>query len=126
MLVPHNLSIESLTVDMPNALELRLSGQLVSQTAQAQLKQHLTGVHRHIVTLKATSFTVDVRHLTFVNSSVLRLFIDWIALAQRAGYMLVFLTDQSVTWHRLSFSALKSLAPASVEIRNKNAEAAPL
>jgi hypothetical protein len=45
-------------------------------------------------------------------------FINWISRAERARYKLVFVTDSTVTWHRLNFSILKSLAPQSVEIES--------
>ena len=69
-----------------------------------------------IVSARTPSFAVDVEALSFVNSSAIRAFVDWISRAAHAGYTLAFKTSASVTWHRLSFSVLKSLAPATVEI----------
>jgi hypothetical protein len=57
-----------------------------------------------------------VRTLEFVNSSALRLFVNWISRAQSGGYKLTFVIDRSVTWQRLSFSSLRSLAPESVDL----------
>jgi hypothetical protein len=68
-----------------------------------------------------SSFTVDVRSLNFVNSSAIRLFVDWISRAHAARYKLVFLIDRSITWHRLSFSVLKSLSPGFVELVEESA-----
>jgi hypothetical protein len=42
--------------------------------------------------------------------------VDWISRAAHAGYKLSFTTSAAITWHRLSFSVLKTLAPESVEI----------
>jgi anti-anti-sigma regulatory factor len=89
---------------------------LLTKTAQQELERVLGEVHSHIVAAKIASFTVDVRLLNFVNSSALRVFINWISRAERVGYKLVFVTDPRVTWHRLNFSVLKSLAPQSVEV----------
>jgi hypothetical protein len=61
--------------------------------------------------------TVDVRGLQFVDSSAIRLFVDWISRATEAGYRIVFLVDSAVTWQRLSFNVLKSMAPDTIEIR---------
>jgi hypothetical protein len=119
--IVHPLVIESLTVDMPSSSELRLAGRLASVTAQADLKRHLSRVHDHVVAQKCATFTVDVRSLSFVNSSALRLFVDWIARAEQARYKLAFLTEREITWHRLSFAALKSLAPSTVEIVDQRA-----
>jgi hypothetical protein len=115
MLPAQSISFGSVKLDMASSLELRLSGRLAS-TGHADVKEHLLRVHQHVVEQKASSFTVDVRELAFVNSSALRLFVDWIALAERAGYKLVFVTDRNITWHRLSFAALKSLSPSNVEV----------
>ena len=124
MATAQSLSFESLNVEMPSPFEIRLSGRLASPTAQAQLKEHLASVHDRVVEQKGSSFTVDVRGLAFVNSSALRVFVDWIARAERASYKLVFKTDREVTWHRLSFAALKSLSPANVEIQDQPAAGA--
>jgi hypothetical protein len=108
--------IESLRIALVGAAELQIEGTLNTPTAQNEAARHLSALHERIVTEKLTSFTVDLRKLTFVNSSAIRLFVDWIAKASSAHYKLVFMTDRSITWHRLSFSVLKSLAPGSVEI----------
>ena|SRR5687768_13409 len=108
--------IESLRIALVSATELQIEGTLNTNTAQTEAAQHLGALHDHIVAEKLSSFTVDLRKLTFVNSSAIRLFVDWIARASTGRYKLVFLTDRSITWHRLSFSVLKSLAPASVEV----------
>jgi hypothetical protein len=108
--------IDSLRIALVSATELQIEGTLHTTTVQTQVAQHLGALHDHIVAEKLTSFTVDLRKLTFVNSSAIRLFVDWIARASAGRYKLVFMTDRSITWHRLSFSVLKSLAPASVEV----------
>jgi hypothetical protein len=108
--------IESLRIALVSGTELQIEGTLHTTTAQTQAAQHLGALHEHIIAEKLSSFTVDLRKLTFVNSSAIRLFVDWIARASTARYKLVFMTDRSITWHRLSFSVLKSLAPASVEV----------
>jgi hypothetical protein len=108
--------IESLSVELAQANELRLAGRLNSDSAQRELGRHLTELHEQIVGDKLSSFTVDLRELNLVNSSAIRLFIDWISRAESGHYKLVFKTDRSITWHRLSFSVLKSLSPSVVEI----------
>jgi hypothetical protein len=110
------LVIESLHLVLTDAAALEMEGTLHSVTAQNQVSRHLGALHDHILAEKLASFTVDLRKLKFVNSSAIRLFVDWISRADAARYKLVFLTDRSITWHRLSFSVLKSLAPTSVEI----------
>lgn len=110
------LTIEGLELKLVSSAELHIEGALHTSTAQGLIANHLSHVHAHIVAEKLESFTIDLRKLTFVNSSAIRLFVDWIARASSARYKLVFKTDRSITWHRLSFSVLKSLAPTSVVI----------
>jgi hypothetical protein len=109
-------AIESMQIHLHRTAELRLSGTLSTMTAQAELGRHFAQIHDHIVERKYGSFRVDVRTLTFVNSSAIRVFVNWISLADRARYKLVFVTDRNTTWHRLSFSVLKALSPHTVEL----------
>src|SRR5262249_3843784 len=102
--------------DVVGNAELRLSGTLVGPEAQEYLSGRLTELHQRLAKAAVTTFTVDVRNLAFVNSSAIRAFVDWTSRAETAGYKLVFLTEPSITWHRLSFSVLKSLAPDTVEV----------
>ncbi len=110
-------TIESLQLQLVQPKELRLSGTISTKAAQEELSQHILQFHDHVVSRGYSSVTVDVRTLKFVNSSVIRVFVSWIAKAEHGRYKLVFLTEQDVTWHRLSFSVLKSLSPETVEIR---------
>jgi hypothetical protein len=117
LLIGRPMVIESLELVLTSAAELQMVGTLQSATAQDQASRHLVALHNHILTQQLRSFTVDIRKLKFANSSAIRLFVDWISRAATARYKLVFLTDRTITWHRLSFSVLKSLAPTSVEIQ---------
>lgn len=121
--IANMIAIESLNVHMSREAELRLSGTLRTTRAQEELVRHIGMVHDHIVAKKYPTFTIDVRELSFVNSSAIRVFVNWISLADQARYKLVFVTDGSITWHRLSFSVLKSLSPHNVEIRDARAVA---
>jgi hypothetical protein len=112
--------IESLRLELPEPSSVRLSGSLRTQSAQDELNRRLEALHQGIVDARRESFTVDVRGLNFVNSSAIRVFINWISRAETAAYKLVFLTDRDTTWHRLSFSVLQSLAPNSVQIIEGN------
>ena len=123
MKLGEKVAVESLEVELRAPTELRLSGTLSTPTAQAEFRRLLQDLHAQIVSARAPSFAVDVQGLSFVNSSAIRAFVDWIARAAHAGYTLAFKTNASVTWHRLSFSVLKSIAPATVEIVETRAAA---
>jgi len=110
------VAVETLTFELSTPTELRLGGTLSTPTAQTEFRRLLQDLHAQIVAARTATFAVNVQDLSFVNSSAIRTFVDWISRAAHAGYTLAFKTSPSVTWHRLSFSVLKSLAPATVEI----------
>jgi len=116
MKLGEKVAVESLEVELKTPTELRLAGTLSTPTAQAEFRRLLQDLHAQIVAAKTPAFAVDVQALRFVNSTAIRAFVDWISRAAHAGYTLAFKTNASVTWHRLSFSVLKSLAPSTVEI----------
>jgi hypothetical protein len=110
------LLVEGLELELVTDELLRLVGTVSTTTAQDEFRRVLLGLHQKLAAQKCASFTVDVRALNFVASSAVRVFIDWIQRAAHAGYKLTFRTDPRTTWHRLSFSVLKSLAPDTVDI----------
>jgi hypothetical protein len=112
--------IESLTLLEPSAELLELSGSLQSPGAQIELAGHFERIHTRILESKLAAFTVDVRALSLVSSSAIRLFVSWISRAEGAAYRLIFLVDRTVTWHRLSFSVLQSLAPNTVDVIDRS------
>lgn len=118
--VARPISVESLRLRLTSLAELELDGSLATPTAQRELSAILTALHARIVEQKIPLFTVDVRSLNFVNSSAIRVFVDWIARAESSAYKLTFITERGITWHRLSFSVLRSLAPSTVEVIEKN------
>jgi anti-anti-sigma regulatory factor len=112
------ITIGSVRVELIGAGELRLTGTLSDPKTEQELSRHLRTLHDSVVADKLPALTVDVRRLAFVNSSAIRLFVDLASRAESAGYILIFDIDSSITWHRLSFSVLVSLAPKSVRLRS--------
>ncbi len=110
--------IQSVRVELIGPADLRLAGSITDEVTWRELGFHLRDLHAHVVKNKLKTLTVDVRGLAFVNSSAIRLFVDLASGAESAGYTLVFDVDSSITWHRLSFSVLKSLAPHCVVLRS--------
>lgn len=109
-------TIETLELQLSPGKELRLGGILNTDSAQTALRKRLTELHSDIERRRARSFSVDLRRLEFVNSSAIRVFVDWISRAEAARYKLVFQIDPSITWHRLSFAVLQTLSPEWVEL----------
>jgi hypothetical protein len=110
--------IGALTLRMPRPDSLVLSGSLQSSGDEGELAAQFERIHREIVEGGLAELTVDLRKLGSVSSSGIRLFVIWISRAEAAGYRLIFLVDNRVTWHRLSFSVLPALAPNTVRVVN--------
>jgi ABC-type transporter Mla MlaB component len=113
--MPAPIVIEQLRLTLSED-KLELAGTLAGEIAPVEVAQHFRRVHERLVASRSASYEIDVRRLTLANASALRLFVDWITRASSAGYRLVFRLDGNVTWHRLSFEVLKSLAPSTVQI----------
>ena len=79
-----------------------------------------SALHVSITRDGLTEISVDVRQLTFVNSSAIRLFVDWATWVRAANpsdaYVIRFRTDRRITWQRTSFSVLQRLAPGSIVV----------
>jgi hypothetical protein len=110
------VTIESMRLERTEDTVVRLIGTVSSMSAQVEFAKQLEEIHAEVFRARWPSFTVDVRGLSFANSSSIRVFVNWISRAKTAGYKLVFLTERSITWHRLSFAVLKSIAPDAVDI----------
>jgi hypothetical protein len=89
------------------------------------LMPHIRELHERIVANGSSLFEIDVRGLRFVNSSGIRVFIDWLGLIQRGaqGYVLRVVLDPALTWQRLTFAALESIARGGVVIDQRPKDA---
>jgi hypothetical protein len=116
---PPSKTIGSLRLHFHLPCEIRFEGTLASAMVQNELKHHLAEMHDRILTDGCRVITADVQGLQFVDSSAIRLFVDWISRATYK-YKIVFLIDPGTTWQRLSFSVLQSMAPDSVEVRESD------
>ncbi len=70
---------------------------------------------------KLSEVRADVSGLTFVNSSAIRLFVDWATWVKNERgqrYTLRFVTSRNVTWQKTSFMALMSLAKEVLAIEH--------
>jgi hypothetical protein len=100
---------------------LVVSGLVMDMDPGKVLMPHITELHERVVAQRRHQFAVDVRALTFVNSSGIRVFIDWLGLIQRGGraYTLRVIMDPGVTWQRLTFGALESVARGAVTLEKR-------
>lgn len=98
--------------------ELAWRGQLASQDPVAEVGPHLRAVHE--AAAGGGDVTVDVTGLTFVNSSGLRVFLDWavwiLAEPEARRYVVTFRTTRKVPWQAVSFPVIAMMGGAAVRV----------
>jgi hypothetical protein len=105
--------LETLRVQVKPPASLIFSGTITSKDPSGDVGPFIRAVHEAALADKLTELRVDVSALSFVNSSAIRLFVDWagwIKASPSGSYKLRFATNRHVTWQKTSFMALKSLA----------------
>jgi hypothetical protein len=98
--------------------EVTLEGTIAIENPNVALGGFLRQIHQAAVEDRLTELSVNVKKLTFVNSSAIRLLVDWSTWVRNEPepqrYRLKFVTDPQVTWQKISFRVLKNLAPGAV------------
>lgn len=95
-------------------------GELAMRDPVAAVGGHVRRIHD--AAAGGGELTVDVTALTFVNSSGLRVFLDWAAWiaaeppARR--YLLRFRTKKGVTWQAAAFPAIAMLGGENVRVES--------
>jgi hypothetical protein len=103
--------LDTLRVQVSPPATLIFSGTITSKDPSNEVGPFLRAVHQAALSDKVSELRVDVSALSFVNSSAIRLFVDWTSwLKTDKAYKLRFATSRHVTWQKTSFMALKSLA----------------
>jgi hypothetical protein len=100
---------------------LAVSGTITTKEPDRQLGVFFRSVHDQMLAGKQPELAVDVRGLTFVNSSAIRLFIDWaiwVSQPPGASYKLRFIRSPHITWQRISFPPLAQLAAKHLVIED--------
>lgn len=108
---------------VPEGQAVRIRGKMTSRQPDPSVQSFFRKIHDEAQKLKVASIEVDVTGLLFVNSSAIRLFVDWAMWAKGGAdapiYQLVFHIKEGITWQRMTLAALTSLAPAVVRIEAK-------
>jgi hypothetical protein len=103
--------LDTLRIQVNPPATLVFAGTITSKDPAADVGPFLRAVHAAALSDKLSELRVDVSALSFVNSSAIRLFVDWTSWLKTDGaYKLRFATNRHVTWQKTSFMALKSLA----------------
>jgi len=104
--------LDGINVDIVGSDTVKLKGTITKKEPAQDLDAFFKSVHRDAVSTRSDQISVDVSELTFVNSSAIRLFVDWATWVKNESthrYKLRFLTSRHITWQKTSFTALKSL-----------------
>jgi len=111
---------DGLTIELTAPGTVALRGKITARDPGRDLGPFFRGIHDAAKSDGLSELLVDVRELSFVNSSSIRLFVDWATWLKnenRPTYVLRFRTDRKVTWQRTSFVALTALAKEVVTVQ---------
>ena len=98
---------------------IKVTGSITLPDPVRQIQPYLTTVHDAAMASGVAELVVDLKGLTFVNSSAIRLFLDWVTwvLDSKGAYRLVFVGDRGLTWQRSALNVFKSMGGSSVDVR---------
>ena len=119
-----NLSVpklENVVVSVEAPGTIRWRGTITSKDPGQDLAGFTRAAHRAALDDSLSELKVDVSELTFVNSSAIRLFIDWATWVKDGkgkGYKLRFVTSRRITWQKTSFMALGMLASEALSVEH--------
>ena len=112
---------ESVAIQVTAPNQVKLSGTITQKDPSNDLAGFFKALHTAALADKLTEVRADVSGLTFVNSSAIRLFVDWATWVKNERgqrYTLRFITSRNVTWQKTSFMALMSLAKEVLAIEH--------
>ena len=110
ILVPKTDTV-AIQITAPN--QVKLSGTITQKEPSNDLAGFFKALHTAALADELSEVRADVSGLTFVNSSAIRLFVDWATWVKNERgrrYTRCFVTSRNVTWQKTSFMALMSLA----------------
>ena len=116
------MKIGGLTIDGTfgtAGLVLSLSGD-ADMRESAELTTCLLDWHKQALGKTATEVRIDVREVSFMNSTALGAFVAWVAVLQKVAaserYRMIFEGKPDKRWQRASLHALASFAPEHISV----------
>jgi hypothetical protein len=112
---------ETIAIQVTAPNQVKLSGTITQKDPASDLAGFFKALHTAALADKLAEVRADVSGLTFVNSSAIRLFVDWATWVKNERgqrYTLRFVTSRNVTWQKTSFMALLSLAKEVLAIEH--------
>jgi hypothetical protein len=117
-------SIANVNLQVDPAGKLTLTGTIATRDPAESIAPLFRSLHNAIMADGLHEFKIDLAGLTFVNSSAIRLFVDWITWVkneqQPRRYKVVLVTNPHITWQSTSLGVLKSLAPEVVVLQRND------
>jgi hypothetical protein len=114
-------NIANVILQVDPAGRLTLSGTIATRDPAESIVPLFRNLHNAVMEDGLREFKIDLAGLTFVNSSAIRLFVDWITWIKNEQparrYRAVFITNPQITWQKTSLGVLKSLAPEVVVLQ---------
>lgn len=114
------LQVNELTLQVETGGCVRIGGSLTLRDPSEVLLPVFQSLHRAALQDGLTDVIVDVSDLSFVNSSGIRVFVDWVLWLRdeppTRRYSITFRSRRGHAWQRASLPVLQSLAPAWVRV----------
>ena len=113
--------VDTIAIQLTGPNQVKLSGTITQKDPASDLAGFFKALHTAAIVDKLGEVRADVSGLTFVNSSAIRLFVDWATWVKNERghrYTLRFVTSRNVTWQKTSFMALLSLAKEVLAIEH--------
>jgi hypothetical protein len=114
-------NIANVTLLVDPGGRLSLTGTIATRDPADSIMPLFRSLHQAVIDDKLREFKIDLASLTFVNSSAIRLFVDWVTWIKNETperrYKAVFITNPTITWQKTSLGVLKSLAPDVVVLQ---------
>lgn len=104
--------VDGLGIELVLPATIKLTGMITRKDPSQELTSFFRQVHGDAKARHLPEVCVDVSGLSFVNSTAIRLFIDWASWLRSEAqptYKLRFLTSRKFTWQATAFLALQSL-----------------
>jgi hypothetical protein len=111
--------VDGMGIELVAPHTLKLKGTIARKDPSHDLAGFFKTIHRDAVARRLPELRIDVSGLTFVNSSSIRLFIDWAVWVEKEPehhYVLRFVTSRQITWQQTAFAALTSLMKTVVSV----------
>jgi len=116
----HAGSVDVKVNDIRNGLEIIFRGTIEDKNPSPYLTPFFNDVHNKMIESFSKYVELDVRDLTFLNSSGIRCFIQWVTQIPKTlidkRYHLKIKISKSLLWQESSFNLFKTIEPNFISV----------